>query len=126
MPDGKALTEKTGALDEPLVGLQNEPLDETPELPRVGDAPETADAVPDVATPLDLFARPFDNPDGKPLFALVLVDDGAADTDRETLAALPFAVTFVVDPMAPGAADAPPDVSPVIDPVIVAPSVAVS
>ena len=69
----------------------------------VADLPEAA---PAIATPLDLFSRPFDNPEAKPLFSLVLLDDGAPDTDRETLAALPFPITFAIDPLAPGAAAA--------------------
>jgi uncharacterized protein len=40
------------------------------------------------------------------LFSIVLIDDGAADLDRTMLAALPFAVSFVVDPLAPNAAEA--------------------
>lgn len=78
------------------------PLTELPD-PAAPAAPEAAATA---ATPLDLFARPFDNPDAKPLFSVILIDDGAADTDRETLAALPFAVTFVIDPLAPGAPEA--------------------
>nr|WP_241741396.1 divergent polysaccharide deacetylase family protein [Gemmobacter straminiformis] len=77
-----------------------------PDLPRIGDATAPAEPAPTPATALELFARPFDNPEAKPLFAILLRDDGAAGTDRETLAALPFPVTFVLDPLAPGAADA--------------------
>lgn len=91
VPDGKPLTDQ-----------QDAPAEDA--LPRIGDAPEMAAPVPVMATPLDLFSRPFDNLDAKPLFALVLVDDGAPATDRETLAALPFPVTFVVDPLAADAA----------------------
>ncbi len=84
-------------------------------LPQIGEAPAPAatanDAVPEVAViddlpPIAAFARPFENPEAKPLFALLLVDDGRADLDRATLAALPFPVTFVVDPQAPNAAEA--------------------
>jgi uncharacterized protein len=77
-------------------------------LPQVGDAvAPVPDALP-AATEADLppltrFAAAFDNPDAKPLFSIVLVDDGAADLDRATLAGLPFAVSFVVDPLSPGA-----------------------
>jgi polysaccharide deacetylase 2 family uncharacterized protein YibQ len=56
--------------------------------------------------PIAAFARPFDNPEAKPLFAVLLVDDGRPDLDRAALAALPFPVTFVVDPLAPDAAQA--------------------
>lgn len=91
IPDGKPLTDR-------------QDIEAESALPRIGDAPKPVEPLPVAATPLDLFARPFDNPDAKPLFALVLIDDGTPDLDRETLAALPFPVTFVVDPLSPDAA----------------------
>jgi uncharacterized protein len=57
-------------------------------------------------TPLELFRRDFDNPDAKPMFAIILIDDGSPDLDRGNLAALPFPVSFAVDPMAPNSAEA--------------------
>ncbi|WP_159082396.1 divergent polysaccharide deacetylase family protein [Paragemmobacter aquarius] len=91
VPDSRPLTER-----------QQPPTADA--LPRIGDGTEEVVALPAATTPLDLFSRPFDNADGKPLFALVLIDDGAPDLDRETLAALPFPVTFVVDPLLPDVA----------------------
>lgn len=80
----------------------------TGRLPRIGDQPAVvAEAEPGAAapdTPLGQFARPFDNPDGKPVFAIVLIDTGEATLDRQALANLPFAVTFALDPLAPDAA----------------------
>jgi hypothetical protein len=94
----------------------------TDRLPRIGDdnatvpqgmeaAPETAPeaALPEVllgTTPLELFRRDFDNPEGKPIFGLILIDEGLPAAERETLAALPFPVTFALDPLAPHSADA--------------------
>ncbi|OYU16976.1 MAG: hypothetical protein CFE34_18135 [Rhodobacteraceae bacterium PARR1] len=82
-------------------------------LPQIGEAPAAAaDApVPEAAViddlpPIAAFARPFDNAEGKPLFAILLVDDGRPDLDRAALAALPFPVTFVVDPQAANSAEA--------------------
>lgn len=80
----------------------------TGRLPRIGDQPaDTADAVlPAVdLPPVQQFARQFDNPSGKPLFAVILRDTGGADLDRAALAALPFPVSFVIDPLAPNAAE---------------------
>ncbi|MDH2325931.1 divergent polysaccharide deacetylase family protein [Cereibacter sp. SYSU M97828] len=57
-----------------------------------------------VDPPLKRYARAFQD-QGKPLFAVVLIDRGGA-LDRGALAALPFPVTFAVDPVATGAADA--------------------
>ncbi len=93
-----------------LITPDSEPLTDAPaassdSLPRIGDSAATAPA-PTPATPLDLFSRPFDNIEAKPLFAILLVDDGSKGIDRETLAALPFPVTFVIDPLAPAAAEA--------------------
>ncbi len=86
----------------------------TDRLPRIGDAPAAeagdamaeapAEAVPEGATPLDLFARPFANDEGKPLFALMLIDEGADATIRAEVAKLPFPVTFVLDPLRPESA----------------------
>lgn len=79
----------------------------TDRLPRIGDAaPEPAPAAtPEPDLPAYIrFARAFESPEGKPLFAILLVDTGGAGLDREALAALPFPVSFVIDPMAPDAA----------------------
>jgi polysaccharide deacetylase 2 family uncharacterized protein YibQ len=81
-------------------------------LPSIAPKPAaTAEAQPEPAAvqddrPLAKFAATFSNDAAKPLFAVLLVDSGAADLDRAQLAALPFAVTFVVDPLDPTAAAA--------------------
>ena len=72
-------------------------------LPQVGAEPE-----PEVATnlpPVLRFARAFE-PEGKPLFVILLHDVGAAGVARAELARLPFAVSFVVDPLASDASAA--------------------
>ncbi len=84
-------------------------------LPRIGDEPAasaeadaseaTQDPTIEAATPLQRFASSFENPDSKPLFAMVLIDTGEADLDRATLSDLPFPVAFALDPLAPGAAE---------------------
>lgn len=79
-------------------------------LPQIGVEPPAAmlpePAMIDELPPILAFARPFENPDAKPLFSILLVDDGRPELDRAALAALPFPVTFVVDPQAPNAAEA--------------------
>lgn len=80
----------------------------TGRLPSIGaptTATEAAAPVVDVP-PLVKFARSFSNDAGKPLFSVVLQDTGEADLDRATLAALPFPVSFVIDPLAPTASEA--------------------
>ncbi len=82
-------------------------LGEGSRLPSIGDAPAAAtDVVPVDLRPIARFAAKFDNPGGKPTFAILLVDPGTADIDRVKLAALPFPVTFVLDPQAANAAEA--------------------
>lgn len=73
------------------------------EPPMAGtDLPEIAGDLP----PLQRFARSFENPSAKPLFAILLLDPGGPEVRRAELAALPLPLSFVVDPMQPGAAEA--------------------
>ncbi len=81
-------------------------------LPRIGDAPAEAEAAAeaDPATPADsrpiaIHAASFENPDAKPVLAIVLIDNGNGELDRAGLAALPFPVTFALDPMDPSTPD---------------------
>lgn len=92
----------------------------TGRLPRIGDAPaESAAPAPDEAAeaepaldpaddpslpPVQRYARPFENPEQKPLFALLLEDKGA-EVDRAALAAMAIPLTVVIDPLSEGAAD---------------------
>ncbi|MBC7676874.1 MAG: divergent polysaccharide deacetylase family protein [Rhodoferax sp.] len=71
----------------------------------VGSTELVIDGQADVP-PLQKYARAFDNVDAKPLFSIILIDTGGADVDRAALAALPFPVTFALDPLAPNAAAA--------------------
>jgi uncharacterized protein len=77
-------------------------------LPQIGAAPAAdAAAAPAADTrPIIAFARSFTNDTDKPAFAIVLRDTGAVDVDREKLAALPFPISFVIDPAAPNAKEA--------------------
>ena len=87
----------------------------TGRLPRIGasdpaPAPsaegvaEAAPVDPQSLPPLQRFARPFDNPQSKPLFAILLVDDGK-EANRAELAALSLPLTVVIDPLSEGAAE---------------------
>ncbi|MBZ8119583.1 divergent polysaccharide deacetylase family protein [Roseovarius sp. LXJ103] len=86
---------------------------QTGRLPAVGDPePEaepaaqsdTADAAPRPA--IEAFAAPFDNPEGKPLMGIVLIDDGTSPIGVDALASFPYPLTFAVDAAAPGAREA--------------------
>jgi uncharacterized protein len=78
----------------------------TDRLPRIGaDQGPVADAAPPPARALDRNARPFDNAAAKPPFAILLLDDPASTVDLAALAQGDLALTLVIDPTAPGAAD---------------------
>jgi hypothetical protein len=87
----------------------------TERLPRIGDAPAAdpgaAAASPDSAAEaparaLDRFAAPFENPSGRPLLGVILIDLGDQGIDRAALATLPFPVTFAIPAGRPDAAAA--------------------
>ena len=87
--------------------LQTPTISADPALETPEPAPDAAAAVPPVgAAPLQAFAAPFAGAGGKPLFAIVLLDTGAADIDRAVWASLPLPVSFAVDPESPTAAEA--------------------
>ena len=83
---------------------------ETGRLPSVGS--ETAESeVEDITTEADpraiiRNAATFDNPEGKPLMSIVLIDDGSSPIGLEALDAFPYPLSFAVDASAPGAGDA--------------------
>lgn len=78
-----------------IIGRGTEPA---PDAPADGTAPVDP-------RPIAQFAATFENPDAKPVFAIVLVDSGAADLDRAGLAALPFPASFALDPLDPATPD---------------------
>ncbi len=75
-------------------------------LPQIGDASRATAPTAADDKPIAKFARKFDAAAGKPLFSILLKDVGRAGMARADLAKLPFAVTFVVDPLASDAAEA--------------------
>lgn len=77
----------------------------TGRLPSIGGAAEEPGVSPQSPATLK-YARAFAGANGKPLFVILLRDIGAAGMDRAQLAALPFPVSFVIDPAAPDAAEA--------------------
>lgn len=75
---------------------RNQPSETTPTDPASDPAAEPLDP-----RPIAQFAAEFENPDAKPPFAIVLVDPGTPNLDRAGLAALPFPVSFALDPLDP-------------------------
>lgn len=113
-PENPAPEPATGSTLEPAPGLDKEtdgvttgrlPAIGQAETPQAAPEPEVAVA-PEDLPPLERYKAAFDNPAAKPLFAVLLVDPGTEPLDRAQLAALPFAVTFVIDPLAANAAEA--------------------
>jgi len=107
-PDGTLSKSVPGVTTDrlPRIGEDDAAMPEAEAAP-LPEAEIDGTAVPlEGATPLELFARPFDNPESKPLFSIILIDEGVAPEDRGNLAALPFPVTFAIDPLAPDSAEA--------------------
>ena len=98
LPAVKRLQDKlpTTVLDKTVAGVKVDGL------PQIGVVPEVEPAVAADLPPVQRFARAFERED-KPLFVILLHDVGAAGMARDELAKLPFAVSFVVDPLAPDA-----------------------
>lgn len=95
-------------LDRPEPGLDGIKVEgvTTDRLPRIE---EPADPAADAAIqadprPVARFAAKFENPQNKPRYAILLIDDGKAQIDRAALATIPLPVTLVLDPAAPEAA----------------------
>lgn len=106
-PDGATGTLSTllpdaGLAEKPVTGVTTGRL---PTITSTSPAPEPAASAADLPA-FKRFARSFENPSAKPLFAVLLLDSGAQDVPRAELAALPLPISFVLDPMQPGASEA--------------------
>lgn len=92
----------------------------TNRLPTATDEPQTAgtgdqaaeiseeseEQVDDTRPPLERFAVEFENPEGKPLMAIVLIDDGTSSIGIAALREFPYPVSFALDAAWPGADEA--------------------
>lgn len=84
------------------VGAEGE---DAPEASGASEAAEAQSAAPE--TPFSKYAKPFENPEGKPLMSIVLIDDGAdLRAPQGGLAALrrfPYPVSFAINANLPDA-----------------------
>lgn len=99
----------TGAAgDGPAIGTRVTPLTERGNGNTIVTANAPVAAVVSLSTdpnpPLVRFAAPFENPDEKPLMAIVLIDDEKS-FGSEALLDFPYVLTFAVNPAAPDAAE---------------------
>lgn len=88
----------------------------TNRLPSIIDTPAVVEEIPeansaveteaDTRPQLERFAVEFENPDAKPLMAIVLIDDGTSKLDLEKLKAFPYPLSIAIDTKWPGAANA--------------------
>ncbi|WP_406650113.1 divergent polysaccharide deacetylase family protein [Aliisedimentitalea scapharcae] len=104
LPQTGAGTTGTGPqIGTPVVPLTDRGADpeDTPEP--VGDEAPSADIAP-TSRPFEAFAAPFDNPDGKPLMSILLIDDEQA-IGAEALLDFPYPLSFAIDPSDPDATD---------------------
>ena len=80
----------------PSIGTQVVPLTQRDQVAAVTPEPGLR--------PIEAYAAAFDNPDNKPLMAIVLID-GDGSIGVEALQDFPYPLSFAVDPAAPGAAE---------------------
>lgn len=84
----------------------------TNRLPAITDAPQDAQeaaptpAMPDEGRAIERHAMPFDNPEGKPLMSIVLIDDGSSPIGLQALADFPYPLSFAIDAGWSGATEA--------------------
>jgi hypothetical protein len=108
LPDAGELQDKvpTNVMDKQVPGVKQGGL------PQIGQeaGPSDVEGKAEVndLPPVQKFARAF-QPEGKPLFAILLQDVGAAGMTRAELAKLPFPVSVVIDPLSPDASQAMAD-----------------
>ncbi len=84
------------AATRPTIGTPIVPLTERGKAPEIVRDPEVR--------PIEAHAAPFENPEGKPLMSILLIDD-AESLGAEALAEFPYPITFAIDPEDPRAAE---------------------
>nr|WP_245398651.1 divergent polysaccharide deacetylase family protein [Oceaniglobus trochenteri] len=91
--------------DDPEARAEPEPEVITDRLPRIGDAPEEPEAEPEQVEEVlteDALSRnavAFDNPDGRPIVSVVLLDEGGPEVK------LPVTFSIAIDAAAPDAGE---------------------
>ncbi len=82
----------------------------TGRLPSVGVDDAAPEATAEQVIPDDSespairkYAEPFENPDEKPVMAIVLIDDGSSPIGLDALDSFPYPISFAVDAAWPGA-----------------------
>ena len=84
----------------PQIGTPVQPLTERNQPAPAAPEQSVAPAIP----PIDAFAVEFDNPEGKPLMSILLIDDGDA-VGAEALLDFPYPLSFAVNPEDPMAVE---------------------
>ncbi|QIZ82441.1 divergent polysaccharide deacetylase family protein [Thalassovita gelatinovora] len=93
--------EKTPRIGTPVGRLTDQPIEEDVSEP-AADIPASAVLKP----PLDAFSARFNNPEDKPLMAILLLDHGDSKIGLEALASFPYPLSFAVDATSPNAKSA--------------------
>lgn len=100
LPAAGTITNRAeGVTTNRLPAITNTPEAEAPAPEAEAEEPATteADAPEDTPGALVRNAVAFENPEGKPLMAIVLVDDGTSPIGLEALQSFPYPLSFAVD-----------------------------
>lgn len=93
----------TAPIIRPAIGR---PATSLVDRPAPGQEGEQEDSAAEPASPLRRNAVAFDDPEGRPRLAIVLIDRGDTAIGLEALQAFPYPLTFAVDAARPDAAEA--------------------
>jgi polysaccharide deacetylase 2 family uncharacterized protein YibQ len=102
-PSAPVAVPETAPIIRPGLGRPAASLLDRP-LPNEAAAQSDTSTTPEI--PLRRNAVAFDNPEGRPLLAIVLIDRGDNVVGLEALQEFPYPLTFAIDAARPGAAEA--------------------
>lgn len=107
---GTGLSQDAGDTDTsvPTVTTHGSDADESGSVSEDRTAPEdtSSDSVAEQNRAMDAYAALFENPEGKPLMSVVLIDDASNEAGPEMLASFPYPVSVAISASAPDARDA--------------------
>ncbi|SEL88385.1 Uncharacterized conserved protein YibQ, putative polysaccharide deacetylase 2 family [Roseovarius azorensis] len=87
----------TGVIDNRAEGVTTDRLPAITDAPQTPETPERDASADAPQGALGRNAEPFENPQGKPLMAIILMDDGSGSIDPDALQGFPYPVSFAVD-----------------------------
>lgn len=92
-----------GVQDRPRLGTPVGTFTDRDTVAETTSATQAPAEEPNPLRPIEANAIPFDNPEGKPLMSIILLDDEAGTIGPEALSSFPYPLSIAVDPLSPNA-----------------------